>query len=178
MDPILAADCDARHGASRGCLRGDANSVRRGRQGSLRLTLSGRNRGQDHPTACRLWAVRRGAAVRTALNRSGRTISSGHGPVVRVASRGTCQDQRQGGDLLADRVLSRSRGFPPDLLRGLVLTKADVNCLPQQIVSGPRQILDLGDKLWLDPVDARHDEGRAKARAARRRDVQRRRLTR
>ena len=40
----------------------------------------------------------------------------------------------------------------PHLLSGLVLPQPDINRLPQQIVGGPGQIGDLGDKLRLDPI--------------------------
>jgi hypothetical protein len=45
--------------------------------------------------------------------------------------------------------LSSARGFPPDVLRRLVLTEADVNRVSQEAVYRPGQVSGLGDKLRL-----------------------------
>jgi hypothetical protein len=49
-----------------------------------------------------------------------------------------------------------------------------VNRMPQEVVGGPGQIGDLGDKLRLDPMDTRKDERRSEARFLVRQDLQRR----
>jgi hypothetical protein len=67
-----------------------------------------------------------------------------------------------------------SRGLPPNLSRKLILAKADVNRVPQEVVSRPSQIGDLRDKLRLDPMHAGKNERRAEAGLARRQDGQRR----
>ena len=64
----------------------------------------------------------------------------------------------------------------PDLLGRLVLAQPDVNRMPEEVVSGPGQIGDLGDKLRLDPMDTQKDERRSEARFLGRQDLQRRRL--
>ena len=55
-----------------------------------------------------------------------------------------------------------SRDFPPHLVGRLVLAEADVNRVPQQVVSRPGQVGDLGDKLRLDPMHPRKNERRPK----------------
>jgi hypothetical protein len=70
--------------------------------------------------------------------------------------------------------LSNARRFPPNVHRTLVLPQPDINCVPQEVVGRPGQIGDLGDKLWLDSMNARQDKRRPKARAARRPHTQRR----
>jgi hypothetical protein len=45
--------------------------------------------------------------------------------------------------------------FSPHLRRRLVLAQPDVNRVPQEVVSRPGQIGDLGDQLRLGPVDYR-----------------------
>jgi hypothetical protein len=50
---------------------------------------------------------------------------------------------------------ARSRGFPSHLIDRLVLPEADVKRVAQEVVGRPRQIGDLGDQLWLDPMHAK-----------------------
>ena len=53
--------------------------------------------------------------------------------------------------------------FSPHLLCPLVLAQPDVDRVTQKVVRRPGQIGDLGDKLWLDPMDARKNERRSEA---------------
>ena len=64
--------------------------------------------------------------------------------------------------------------LPSNLLRRLVLPEADVNRVPQRVVSRPCQVSNLSDKLRFNPVHPRKNERRAEAGLARRRDAQRR----
>jgi hypothetical protein len=70
--------------------------------------------------------------------------------------------------------LLTSRRFSLHLVGRLVLSKANVNRVSQEVVRRPGQIGYLDNKLRLDPMDAREHEGRAETGFARRQDVQRR----
>jgi hypothetical protein len=74
--------------------------------------------------------------------------------------------------------LSNARRFPPNVHRTLVLPQPDINCVPQEVVGRPGQIGGLGDKVWLDSMNARQSKRRPKARAARRPHTQGRCLAR
>jgi hypothetical protein len=47
--------------------------------------------------------------------------------------------------------------LPPHLIGRLILAQPDIDRVPEQIVRRPSQIGDLGDELWLDPMDKRED---------------------
>jgi hypothetical protein len=53
------------------------------------------------------------------------------------------------------------------------MRSSDENRVAQEPVAGPAQIIDFGDKLRLDPMDARKHERRSKAGVARRRRAER-----
>lgn len=60
------------------------------------------------------------------------------------------------------------RHFAPDVARRLVLAQPLIDDLPQQVLFGLGQKLDLGDDLGSHPMHAAKDQGRSEAAAARR----------
>jgi hypothetical protein len=60
---------------------------------------------------------------------------------------------------LARRLNSLSHSFPPHLVGRFVLAEPDINRVSQEIVGRPGQMGDLGDKLRLDPMDAKRTSG-------------------
>jgi hypothetical protein len=59
-----------------------------------------------------------------------------------------------------------SLALTSDLIRGLVIAQAHVDRVAQEIVGRPSQIGDLGDQLWLDPMNARKNKRRAETSLA------------
>jgi hypothetical protein len=82
--------------------------------------------------------------------RGGRMFRGGAGTGDRLFCGG------QSGEIISfGGELKKPESLAPHLIGRLVLAQSDVNRVPQKVVGGPGQIGDLGDELWLDPMNAR-----------------------
>jgi hypothetical protein len=65
----------------------------------------------------------------------------------------------------------RTAGLPLNVHRRLVFPQPNVTRVAQEVVGRPGRKGDLGDQLWLDPMDPREDERRSEACLAGRQHV-------